>query len=121
MRKKIFEHVSEPLLPTHLFLKRIGICTFLSLSMLVLASALGAWGFHAIENQPWIDSFLNAVMIMTGVGVEGAIQTDAGKLFTIVFSLLSPIVFYSTLVIFFTPILHRLLHHFHLDLEQGKD
>jgi len=115
------EHKHEPLLPHSLFLQRMLNCTFIAVSLLFLGSFLGAIGYHYLENQSWLEGLLNSVMIMTGLGLSDSLNTTAGKIFTIVYSLLSPLIFYSTLVIFFTPLLHRLLHHFHLELDKDKD
>ncbi|MBF0489894.1 MAG: hypothetical protein HQL15_04670 [Candidatus Omnitrophica bacterium] len=120
-RRMMFERAREPILPHHLFLQRMMYCAFLSFAFLLISIVFGAVGYHFLERIDWLDSFLNSVMIMMGLGLESPLTTSNGKLFTIVFSVLSPFVFYSTIVIFFTPILHRLLHHFHLDLDKDKD
>ena len=75
----------------------------------------GTLGYYYFEHQSWVDALVNAVMIMTGLGLQGNLQTDSGKFFTAVFALLSAVGFYSSLAILFTPLLHRFLHHFHLD------
>jgi hypothetical protein len=38
-------------------------------------------GYHHLEDLPWIDAFLNAAMILGGMGPVATIQTDGGKLF----------------------------------------
>ena len=112
-RRFIFEHKRQPLLPYALFLKRMLNSTVLSAVLLSMTISLGAVGYHLLEHQSWIDAALNAVTIMSGLGLEGKLETSAGKLFTMVFALLSAFAFYSTLAILFTPPLHRFLHHFH--------
>lgn len=114
-RRFIFEHKSQPLLPYSQFLKRMMRCALCAFVLLSVTLSFGTWGYHFIEHQGWIDALLNSVLIMTGLGIIGELKSFDGKLFTIIFSLLSPVVFYSILAILFTPLLHRFLHSFHLD------
>ena len=116
----MFEHYRQPLLPRHLFLRRLLRSIISALLLLVVTIFLGMISFHSIEGFSWIDSFLNSVMIMTGVGTVGIINTQSGKIFTGVYSLFSTLVFFTVLAIIFTPLLHRLLHRFHLDLDEKR-
>ena len=87
----------------------------MALALLLGVLLLGAWGYHVLEQQSWLDAMLNAVVITTGLGVISALATPGAKLFTVFYALFSAFVFYSTLAILFSPVLHRFLHHFHLD------
>ena len=116
-RRFIFEHKKEPVLPHSQFLQRMLRCACMALLLLMLTIGTGTLAYHVFEGQAWIDAMLNAVMIMSGLGLEGELKTSAGKLFTAIFALLSAFAFYSTLAILFTPLLHRFLHHFHLGKE----
>ncbi len=82
---------------------------------------LGAAGYHRFEHLPWLDAYLNASMILTGMGPVNPVQTEAGKLFAIVYSLFSGVVFLSAMAVLFAPIAHRFLHKFHLDLHEPPD
>ncbi len=114
-RRFVFENKHEPLLPYPEFLKRMMRCALCASALLIGTLFLGTIGYYFTEHQACIDGMVNSVLIMTGVGLIGDLKTVDGKLFTIFFSLLSPIVFYSILMILFTPLLHRFLHSFHLD------
>ena len=114
-RRFIMERKNEPLLSYSNFIKRMVRCTLCSAALMFTTISLGTIGFHFIEHQACIDAVLNSVLIMTGLGLIGNLNTVDGKLFTIFFSLLSPVVFYSVLAILFTPLIHRFLHNFHLD------
>ncbi|MDE1921463.1 MAG: hypothetical protein KGJ09_05345 [Candidatus Omnitrophica bacterium] len=114
-RRFILENKHQPLLAYPQFLRRMMRCTIAALVLLTGTLFLGCVGYHFIENQAWIDALLNSVLVMTGIGLENGLNTFNGKVFTIGFSLLSPIVFYSILAILFTPLIHRFLHSFHLD------
>ena len=76
--------------------------------------------FHFTEGFSWMDSFLNSVMIMTGVGTVGTISTSAGKILTGFYSIFSTLVFFTVLAIIFTPLLHRLMHRVHLDVDRKE-
>ena len=116
----MLEHYRQPLLPPSGFAKRMARCIFLALLLLVLTLLAGTAGFHQLEKFLWIDAFLNAVLIMTGLGLVNPAATPAGKLFTSFYALLSTVMFFVILGILITPLLHRLLHRFHLDLEEKK-
>ena len=76
---------------------------------------LGIWGYMFFERLAWRDAFLNAAMLLGGMGPVNAPQTDGGKLFAGVYALYAGLVFIITAALLFTPILHRLLHKFHWD------
>ncbi len=116
----MFEHYHQPLLPRPRFALRMIRCTLLALGLLISTLALGTCGLHGLERQTWLDAFLNSTLIMTGLGILGTVTTVGGKFFTAFFALLSALVFFSILAILFAPLLHRLLHNLHLDLE-GKE
>jgi hypothetical protein len=67
----------------------------------------------AFENLPWVDAFLNASMLMGGMGPVDPPHTVAGKLFAGCFALYAGLVFIVTAALMFTPVLHRLMHLFH--------
>ena len=119
-RRFVFEHKHEPILPHSQFLKRLLRSACVALGLLVATVSVGAFVYHSVEDQSWIDALLNAVMIMCGLGLVNVLTTFGGKLFTSVFAIFSAFVFYTTLAIFFTPILHRFLHHFHMDEKESK-
>ena len=119
-KKFMFEHKLEPILPHSQFLKRLLCCALVSLGLLTVTIGIGTVTYLVIEHQSWIDALLNAVMIMSGLGLQGALTTSAGKLFTSFFALISAFVFYTMLAILFTPLLHRFLHHFHIDDRDNK-
>ncbi len=115
----MFEHYRQPLLPPKEFYARILRSLLLSFLLLALTILIGAVVFHSVEGLAWTDAALNCVLIMTGVGTLGIVNTQAGKIFTGLYSILSTLIFFTILAIIFTPLLHRLLHKFHLDIEMG--
>jgi hypothetical protein len=70
-------------------------------------------GYVAFEGLSWIDAFLNAAMLLGGMGPVNPPQSFGGKLFAGLFALYAGLVFIVTAALLFTPLLHRLMHHFH--------
>ena len=114
----MFEHYHQPLLSRKKFFLRILVCLFISLGLLAFTIFLGAFSFHVLEKSSWIDSILNAVCIMTGLGVMGTFNSSAAKVFTSFYAIFSTIIFFLILAILFSPLLHRFLHRFHLEIDK---
>lgn len=81
---------------------------------------VGVCGYHFLENISWIDSLLNASMILGGMGPVTELRTDYGKIFASLYALFSGIVFLVTVGIILAPAVHRLLHSLHID-EKSED
>jgi hypothetical protein len=86
----------------------------------VAALAIGVIGYHGLENLRWVDSILNASMILGGMGPVTVLQTSGGKLFASGYALFSGVIFLVVAGLLFAPIFHRLLHHFHMDAEDAE-
>jgi len=113
----MFESKNEPLLSTNAFFFRMG-SSFLYASLIAAASLLvGSAGYHYFGALPWIDALLNAAMILTGMGPVDPMHNLAGKLFATFYSLYSGIAFLTIMAVMLGPIIHRLLHNFHIDDE----
>jgi len=115
----MFERRSEPLLDRKQFFHRLGRHLLLAVGVLSLAWGLGIAGYHGIVGQAWIDAVLNSAMILAGMGPVDPIHTDAGKLFASFYALFSGIVFLVAAGVLVAPLFHRVLHHFHLELEEA--
>jgi hypothetical protein len=114
----MFEHYRQPLLPQDKFYLRMLRSVAASLLLLLATVGIGTAAFCAIEKFTFLDAALNCILIMTGVGTVGIVNTPAGKIFTGIYSVFSTLVFFAILAIIFTPLLHRLLHRFHLDVDK---
>ncbi|MDB5047566.1 MAG: hypothetical protein JWO30_637 [Fibrobacteres bacterium] len=114
-RPTVYEHFYQPILPTREFFKRLARHGGFASAFLLFSLALGMLGYHALAGLSWIDSFVNASMILTGMGPVTQMVTWGSKLFSGLYALYSGIAFLSAVGIFFAPILHRTLHHFHLE------
>ena len=116
----MFEHKTEKLLPRRKFFGRMARAMGFATVILVLALTIGTLGYRFAAGFSWIDAFLNASMILTGMGPVGELKTVCGKLFASFFALFSGVVFLSIMAVTLGPVLHRLMHRFHVDTEGLK-
>ena len=79
------------------------------------ALSIGVLGYHHLGGLGWVDSLLNASMILGGMGPVDALKTDGAKIFASAYALFSGIVFIGVIGIILAPFAHRALHLFHLD------
>ena len=113
----MFEQRKEAMIGHQAFLLRLMISLCVTLAIVAVSLLLGSVGYHVYGNLPWIDALLNASMILTGMGPVDPMLTNSGKLFATFYALYSGIAFLSMIAVISAPLLHRLLHHFHLDDE----
>jgi hypothetical protein len=111
----MYESKSTRPLPRAVFARRLVTHTLIALGLIVFSLALGMTGYAWLEHLPWLDAFLNASMLLGGMGPVNAPVTSAGKLFAGCFALYAGLVFIVTAALLFTPLLHRLMHRFHWD------
>ena len=114
----MYEHHAEPLLPRSGFLRRQLLHAGAGGVLVGAALGLGVVGYHLFEELPWIDSLLNASMILGGMGPVDRVRSEGGKLFASFYALFSGIAFLVAAGVLFAPVLHRFLHRFHLDMEE---
>lgn len=116
----MFEHHKKPLISRREFVRRQIRYTLFSLVILIFSIGIGTAGYHFFGRLPLIDSFLNASMILTGMGPVDHMDTSGGKLFASFYALFSGIAFLTFAAVLFTPVYHRFLHKFHINLEEDK-
>jgi len=116
----MFEHRTKPLLPRREFVRRIVRHATLGFSVIIVALGIGMTGYHIFENLPWTDAFVNAAMILSGMGPVNTLQTDGGKIFAGCYALFSGLALIAILGIIFGPVIHRALHRFHLE-DEARD
>jgi hypothetical protein len=117
----MFEHRRQPLLPRRVFYVRFARGAGMGLIIILGSLSIGMAGYHTFEKMPWIDAFVNAAMILSGMGPVGQIQTNGGKLFAGCYALYSGLALITTIGVVFGPVFHRFLHKFHLEVQdQGK-
>jgi hypothetical protein len=87
----------------------------LAIGFVLLSLFGGMLGYHYLEKMEWIDAFLNASMILSGMGPTGTLQTWGGKLFAGLYALYSGLTVIIATSIILAPVIHRLLHQFHYE------
>ncbi len=117
----MFEHKNQKLVPWPRFLRRVALSLVFTLTILLIALSIGAVGYHAVADLSWIDSILNASMILTGMGPVAPMTTTASKLFASGYALFSGVIFLSSIGFLLAPLFHRILHKFHLDDSADRD
>jgi len=115
----MFEHHNQPLVSRRVFLGRMARSAGIAISILAGSLAIGMLGYHFLENLNWIDSLVNASMILGGMGPVNELHTAAGKIFASFYALYSGIVFLVAAGVLVAPLVHRFLHHFHIEAEKG--
>jgi hypothetical protein len=108
-----YERRDEPVLRWSLFLRRLYNSLSLGAALVSLSLAMGMAGYHYLEGLSWIDAYLNAAMILSGMGPVAEPHTLAGKLFAGAYALFSGFAVLIIAGIAFAPIAHRILHRFH--------
>lgn len=114
----MYESKAHPLIPRRRFVKRVALHAALAITLLVLSLAIGMAGYMYFERLAWRDAFLNASMLMGGMGPVDAPKTNGGKLFAGLYALYAGLVFLITVGLVFTPVVHRLMHKFHLQQDR---
>lgn len=110
------ERAHVPLPPRRHYLRRLLRNFAISVGLVSGSLGLGTAGYHLLGGLPWIDAFLNAAMILTGMGPVDPITTTGGKIFAAFYALFSGVAFLSIAAVLFAPAIQRFLHRFHLDL-----
>jgi hypothetical protein len=113
----MLEHHTQPLATRAEFAQRMLRYSLVTGGIIFSSLIMGMLGYHYLESLSWIDSLLNAAMILGGMGPVNALQTTAGKLFASFYALYSGIILLASVGVLFTPVFHRFMHRFHLELE----
>jgi hypothetical protein len=110
-----FEKRHESLLPRSKFFLRLVKFALLSVGLILVSLIVGIIGYRFSEGMSWVDAFLNAAMLMGGMGQVTVLHSDAGKVFAGVYALYCGFILIISVAVFLAPIFHRFLHHFHLE------
>jgi len=111
----MYERKDHPPLPWPLFLRRAGDHIAIAGALIGVVVALGTWGYWFFASLAWIDAFLNASMILSGMGPVDHLATSGAKLFAALYALFSGLVFVAAMGIVLGPWMHRLVHQFHFE------
>lgn len=114
-----FEHHTQPMATQTEFARRMLRFSLVTAGIIFFSLAIGMLGYHYFESLSWIDSLLNASMILGGMGPVNPLQTNAGKIFASFYALYSGIVLLASVGVLAAPVFHRFMHRFHLELEDN--
>lgn len=117
----MYESRRQPLLHRAYFLRRVLWHAAAVAGLIALSIAIGMAGYIGFERLSWTDAFLESAMLLGGMGPIHEPQTEAGKLFAGLFALYAGLVFIVMAALLLAPVLHRLLHHFHLERSQPDE
>ncbi len=109
----MYEPKHQPPIPPKSFVRRLLVHLVAALGLLGLSLGIGMLGYVVFERLSWLDAFLNAAMLLGGMGPIHAPSTNAGKLFAGLYALYAGLVFIATAALLFAPMFHRLMHRFH--------
>jgi len=118
-----YERRHQALAPPEVFYRRVLRSGVVGLVLVVVSLFVGIAGYAGFENLGFLDSFLNSAMILAGMGPLHNPITPGGKLFAGLFALYSGFAVLAIFAVMFAPVVHRIMHRFHLEEEgdaEGK-
>ncbi|MDD5687947.1 MAG: hypothetical protein PHE88_08960 [Elusimicrobia bacterium] len=111
----MFERKHEKLVPMSVFIRRMIVSVLIAGMLIAAALFIGIMGYHLIAGFGWIDSLLEASMILGGMGPVNQLITNKSKIFASGYALFSGLMFIAVMGIVLAPAVHRMLHKFHID------
>jgi UPF0716 family protein affecting phage T7 exclusion len=116
----MYEGRQEEVAPRSIFIKRVIGSLGFGFGLILLALSLGIAGYHFLAGLGWIDSLLEASMILGGMGPVKELHDDASKVFASIYALFSGLIFIALVGIMLAPVAHRVMHKFHVDEDDVK-
>ena len=113
-----FEHRAQAVIPPHQFIVRMAHSGIIALALIAVSLSIGMVGYHILEGLSWIDAFLNASMLLGGMGPVNAPVTFGGKLFAGLYALYCGLAVIFVAGVILAPVAHRILHRFHMENSQ---
>jgi hypothetical protein len=110
-----YEARRQPVASRARFARRLAASVVLAMAIIGLSLLAGMAGYAHFEGMSWLDAFLNAAMILSGMGPVEPLKTSAGKLFAGCYALYSGLIAVLASGIVLAPVAHRILHRFHVD------
>ena len=116
----MFERRHQPLLPRRQFYRRFARSVALGCGLIAVSLAMGMISYHGLEKLAWLDAFLNAAMILSGMGPVTELHHGGAQLFAGCYAIYSGIALISTAALIFAPLVHRVMHRVHLEDEPKR-
>lgn len=109
----MYESRQHPPISSQLFVMRMLLHATAGMTLLLISLAIGMVGYIYFEALPWRSAFLNAAMLLGGMGPVDAPYSDGGKLFAGFYALYAGLIFLVVVGLFIAPIAHRVMHKYH--------
>lgn len=117
----MYEKVSKPVIPHHQFRTRLARSLLLGAAMVAVSLAIGMVGFmHYFPKMDWADAFVNAAMLLSGMGPMAQPETMGAKVFAGFYALFAGLMLVMTTGVIFAPLVHRFLHVMHSDADEPE-
>ncbi len=113
-----FEHRAQRVVSPGEFFVRLAHSGIIAIGIIIISLYVGMLGYHAYEKLNWIDAFLNAAMLLGGMGPVNPPLTDAGKIFAGLYALYCGLAVILVAGVILAPVAHRILHRFHVDTDR---
>ena len=110
-----YEHRTQRVISPLQFMRRLARSGFVAVELIAISLVVGIVGYHILEHMSWIDAFLNAAMLLGGMGPVNAPASFGGKLFAGMYALYCGLVVILVAGILLAPVAHRFLHLFHAE------
>jgi hypothetical protein len=110
-----FEHHAQPIISPRQFIIRLAHIGIIALALIAVSRFIGVIGYHLLEGLSWIDAFLNAAMLLGGMGPVNTLVTFGGKLFAGLYALYCGLAVIVAAGVILAPVAHRILHTFHIE------
>ena len=118
----MFEHISKPVLARPQFISRLMRAVLLGLGLIAVSLAMGMAGYlYFFPKMDWADAFVNAAMILSGMGPLAAPETTAAKIFSGCYAIYSGLMLVMSAGVVFAPLVHRFLHKLHADEDDVRE
>lgn len=112
-------HHHKPLPSRAHFARRLARSVAIALGIILISLFIGMAGYHGFEGLSWLDAFLNASMILAGMGPVAELHTAGGKLFAGCYAIFSGVMLLTSVAVLLSPVLHRFMHRMHLEIDPG--
>jgi hypothetical protein len=118
----MFEHVSKPVIPPTQFISRVMWASLLGLGLILVSLAIGMVGYlYFFPKLDWADAFVNAAMILSGMGPLANPETTGAKVFSGCYAIYSGLMLVMSAGVIFAPLVHRFLHKLHADEDDLRE
>lgn len=112
-----YEHRSSPMASHTMFIGRLFANVVFAVMLIAVSLAIGMAGYRVTEGMGWLDAYLNASMLLGGMGPVSPLHTEGGKFFAGSYALFCGLVVVITTGVILAPILHRVLHALHVEAD----